>query len=152
LQRNPRAPVAARNGACVARRCHAEHYRDDAAGRLARHAGADAGDAARYHHLADRAQEQLPALAQGCWTARLRAFLDAFWGLLLIVIVIGGIYGGIFTPTEAAAMSAVYAFVIAVFVYRDLSLREVPGVLLASANLCAMLLYIITNAVCCSPS
>ena len=44
-------------------------------------------------------------------------------------------------------MSAVYAFVIAVFVYRDLSLREVPGVLLASANLSAMLLYIITNAV-----
>ena len=71
-----------------------------------------------------------PRLPKASWTARLRAFLDAFWGLLLIVIVIGGI----FTPTEAAAMSVVYAFVIAVFVYRDLSLREVPGVLLASAN------------------
>ena len=89
-----------------------------------------------------------PRVAQGeLERARFKAFLDAFWGLLLIVIVIGGIYGGIFTPTEAAAMSAVYAFVIAVFVYRDLSLREVPGVLLASANLSAMLLYIITNAV-----
>jgi C4-dicarboxylate transporter, DctM subunit len=88
-----------------------------------------------------------PRLPKASWSARLKAFLDAFWGLLLIVIVIGGIYGGIFTPTEAAAMSAVYAFFIAVFVYRDLSLREVPGVLLASANLSAMLLYIITNAV-----
>jgi C4-dicarboxylate transporter DctM subunit len=88
-----------------------------------------------------------PRLPKASWSARLKAFFDAFWGLLLIVIVIGGIYGGIFTPTEAAAMSAVYAFVIAVFVYRDLSLKEVPGVLLASANLSAMLLYIITNAV-----
>ena len=45
---------------------------------------------------------------------------DAFWGLLLIVIILGGIYGGIFTPTEAAAVAAVYAFIIALFVYRDM--------------------------------
>ena len=69
------------------------------------------------------------------------------WGLLLIIVVMGGIYTGIFTPTEAAAMSAVYAFVVAVFVYRDLRLRDVPRVLLHSANMSAMLLYIITNAV-----
>ena len=50
------------------------------------------------------------------------------------------------SPTEAAAMSAVYAFVIAVFVYRDLRIADVPRVLLASANMSAMLLYIITNA------
>ena len=78
---------------------------------------------------------------------RLTSFRDSAWGLLLIVIVIGGIYTGIFTPTEAAAMSAVYAFVIAVFVYKDLRLRDVPRVLLTSANTSAMLLYIITNAV-----
>ena len=51
---------------------------------------------------------------------------DAIWGLLLIVIILGGIYSGVFTPTEAAAVSAVYAFVIAVFVYRDVRLRDVP--------------------------
>ena len=61
--------------------------------------------------------------------------------------MLGGIYAGVFTPTEAAAMSAVYAFVIAVFVYKDMRLRDVPKVLLASANMSAMLLYIITNAV-----
>jgi C4-dicarboxylate transporter DctM subunit len=66
---------------------------------------------------------------------------------MLIVIVIGGIYTGVFTPTEAAAVSAVYAFLIAVFVYKDLKLNEVPRVLLSSANTSAMLLYIITNAV-----
>ena len=52
-----------------------------------------------------------------------------------------------FTPTEAAAISAVYAFVIAVFVYKDMSLKDVPRVLLGSANMSAMILYIITNAV-----
>jgi C4-dicarboxylate transporter DctM subunit len=88
-----------------------------------------------------------PRLPKASWSERIKAFFNAFWGLLLIVIVVGGIYGGIFTPTEAAAMSAVYAFVIAVFVYRDMRLKDVPGVLLASANMSAMLLYIITNAV-----
>src|SRR5690606_9663807 len=43
---------------------------------------------------------------------------DSVWGLMLIVIILGGIYGGVFTPTEAAAVSAVYAFIVAVFVYR----------------------------------
>jgi C4-dicarboxylate transporter DctM subunit len=75
------------------------------------------------------------------------AFRRSIWGLLLIVVVLGGIYSGIFTPTEAAAISAVYAFVIAVFVYRDLKLSDVPRVLLGSANMSAMILYIVTNAV-----
>ncbi|HEY3180873.1 MAG TPA: TRAP transporter large permease subunit [Casimicrobiaceae bacterium] len=81
------------------------------------------------------------------WGERLRAFRESAWGLLLIVVVIGGIYTGIFTPTEAAAMSAVYAFFVAVFIYRDMPLSHVPKVLLDSANMSAMLLYIITNAV-----
>ncbi|MDR0247759.1 MAG: TRAP transporter large permease subunit [Burkholderiales bacterium] len=75
-----------------------------------------------------------------------RSFMDSVWGLMLIVIIMGGIYSGIFTPTEAAAMAAVYAFFISVFIYKDLSLKEIPKVLLASANMSSMLLYIITNA------
>jgi C4-dicarboxylate transporter DctM subunit len=75
------------------------------------------------------------------------SFRESAWGLFLIVVVIGGIYAGIFTPTEAAAMSAVYAFFVSVFIYKDLSLKQVPKVLLDSANLSAMILYIITNAV-----
>ena len=81
------------------------------------------------------------------WTERWQAFRKSFWGLLLIVVVMGGIYSGIFTPTEAAAMSAVYAFAVAIFVYKDLGFRDVPKVLINSANMSAMLLYIITNAV-----
>jgi len=56
---------------------------------------------------------------------------DAGWGLFLIVIILGGIYGGIFTPTEAAAVAAVYAFVIATFVYRDMGPLATSG---ADAN------------------
>ena len=92
-------------------------------------------------------KNKLPRLPRASWRERLIAFRDSIWGLLLIVVVMGGIYTGIFTPTEAAAMSAVYAFIVAVFVYRDLGLKDVPRVLLSSANMSAMLLYIITNAV-----
>ncbi len=88
-----------------------------------------------------------PRMERVSWGGRWRAFRDSVWGLLLIVVVMGGIYTGIFTPTEAAAMSAVYAFLIAVFVYRDLRLPQVGKVLLSSAAMSAMLLYIITNAV-----
>jgi C4-dicarboxylate transporter, DctM subunit len=88
-----------------------------------------------------------PRQPKASWRERLKSFREAIWGLLLIVVVIGGIYTGVFTPTEAAAMSAVYAFFVAVFVYKDMSLKQVPRVLLDSANMSAMLLYIITNAV-----
>jgi C4-dicarboxylate transporter DctM subunit len=88
-----------------------------------------------------------PRQPRATWAQRGKALRESFWGLMLILIVLGGIYSGIFTPTEAAAMSAVYAFIIAVFVYKDLKLSDVPRVLLASANMSAMLLYIITNAV-----
>jgi len=88
-----------------------------------------------------------PRLPKATWAERWRTFRASVWGLLLIIIVIGGIYTGLFTPTEAAAMSAVYAFFVAVFVYKDMTLAKVPKVLLDSANMSAMLLYIITNAV-----
>jgi C4-dicarboxylate transporter, DctM subunit len=88
-----------------------------------------------------------PRQPKASWGERFRTFRKSAWGLMLIVVVMGGIYSGIFTPTEAAAMSAVYSFVVAVFVYKDMGLKDVPKVLLNSANMSAMLLYIITNAV-----
>jgi len=88
-----------------------------------------------------------PRIPRASWAERWKAFRESFWGVALIVIVMGGIYSGLFTPTEAAAMSAVWAFFVAVFVYKDMGLKDVPKTLLASANMSAMLLYIITNAV-----
>ncbi len=61
------------------------------------------------------------------WQEAVDAGLEAGWGLMLIVIILGGIYGGIFTPTEAAAVAAVYAFLIACFVYRDMGPLHVEG-------------------------
>jgi C4-dicarboxylate transporter, DctM subunit len=87
-----------------------------------------------------------PRMPRASWGECFRAFRQSFWGLFLIVMVLGGIYAGLFTPTEAAAMAAVYAFIIAVFVYKELKLTEVPRVLLRAASMSAMILYIVTNA------
>jgi C4-dicarboxylate transporter DctM subunit len=76
----------------------------------------------------------------------LRTGKEALWGLMLIFIIMGGIYAGIFTPTEAAAVSAVYAFVVVVFIYKDLKLDEIPKVLTQSAKLTVTLMFIIANA------
>ena len=75
-----------------------------------------------------------------------KAGRDSLWGLMLIVIILGGIYGGVFTPTEAAAVAAVYAFLIAVFVYRDIGLKDVPRSLLDAGKVTVMLMFIIANA------
>ena len=88
-----------------------------------------------------------PRMRRVGWGERIKALRESFWGVMLIVVLLGGIYAGLFTPTEAAAMSAVYAFIIAVFVYKDMPVSRIPRVLLDSANMSAMLLYIITNAV-----
>ena len=77
---------------------------------------------------------------------RLLKFKEAFWALMLIVLVIGGIYGGIFTPTEAGAASAVYAFIVSVFVYKDLKLKDVYPILVESALTSAMIFFVIANA------
>ncbi len=90
--------------------------------------------------------KKLPRQPKAPWGERLWLFMNAFWGLLLILIVMGGIYGGVFTPTEAAAVAAVYAFITAVFIYRDLKITDVPRVLLDSARVSVMLMFIIANA------
>ncbi len=80
------------------------------------------------------------------WRKLLHGGLRAFWGLLLVVIVVGGIYGGVFTPTEAGAVAAVYSALIALFVHRDMGFRDIPRVMLDSAKMTSMLLFIIACA------
>lgn len=109
----------------------------------------------------------LPAQPWAGWREVYESARDALWGLLLIIIILGGIYGGIFTPTEAAAVSAVYAFIIANFVYRDMGPFKEKGrtgaylilrsmsvfwhtdtkhTLFEAGKLTIMLLFIIANA------
>ena len=89
---------------------------------------------------------KLPRQPKVPWGERFALFREAMWGLLLIVIVLGGIYGGVFTPTEAAAVAAVYAFICAVFIYGDLKWSDVARVLTDSGRVTVMLLFIIANA------
>ena len=77
---------------------------------------------------------------------RWKKFKEAFWALMLIVLIIGGIYGGIFTPTEAAAVSAFYAFFISFFVYKDMKFKDIYKVVLDSAMTTSMIFFIIANA------
>ncbi|MGE8392084.1 TRAP transporter large permease [Pseudomonas sp. BIGb0427] len=91
-------------------------------------------------------KKNLPALPRATFREWLSAARKAVWGLLLMVIILGGIYSGMFTPTEAAAVAAVYSAFIALFVYRDMSFKEAPKVLLESAKLSIMLMFIIANA------
>ncbi len=74
------------------------------------------------------------------------AFLQAGWALLMPVIILGGIYGGIFTPTEASAVAVFYALVIGVFVYREIGVRDLYAILRKSVISSAVIMFIIANA------
>jgi C4-dicarboxylate transporter DctM subunit len=80
------------------------------------------------------------------WSERWRLLWVALPGIFMPVLVLGGIYGGIFTPTEAAAVAVVYALVVGLFVYRDLTFRDIPKVFVRSGVTMAMVLFIITTA------
>jgi C4-dicarboxylate transporter DctM subunit len=91
-------------------------------------------------------KKKLPAMPRATFREWLGTARKAIWGLLLMFIILGGIYSGMFTPTEAAAVAAVYSAFIALFVYKNLTFRETPKVLLDSAKLSIMLMFIIANA------
>ncbi len=76
----------------------------------------------------------------------LTKFKESMWGLALLVIIMGGIYGGVFTPTEAAAVSAVYALFVTVFIYRDLKFSQLPQVFVDASRTTVMLMFIVANA------
>lgn len=91
-------------------------------------------------------KKNLPSMPRATLKEWLSSGRKALWGLLLIVIILGGIYSGMFTPTEAAAVAAVYAGFIALFVYKDITIKQCPNVLLEAAKLTIMLMFIIANA------
>ncbi len=91
-------------------------------------------------------KQNMPRQQRASFKTVVRTFREASWGLMLVVIILGGIYAGIFTPTEAAAVSAIYAFFIAVFVYRDITLHDVPKVLIEASRITVMLMFIIACA------
>lgn len=77
---------------------------------------------------------------------RWAAFKDAFWGILMPVIILGGIYGGIFTPTEAAAVAALYGLLVGFFIYKTLKLKDLMPILKDSVSQTAVVMFIVGTA------
>ena len=90
--------------------------------------------------------KNMPSLPRASLKEILTAGRKAGWGLMLIVIILGGIYSGMFTPTEAAAVAAVYAAFVAIFIYKDMTVRECPKVIIEAGKLSVVLMFIIANA------
>lgn len=90
--------------------------------------------------------KKLPAQPRASFREWFGALRQSLWGLLLIVIILGGIYSGMYTPTEAAAVAAVYSALIALFVYKDMGIKDLPRVMLDSGRMTVMLMFIIANA------
>ena len=91
-------------------------------------------------------KSDLKRLPKATGRQRWIAFKDAFWGLLMPVIILGGIYGGIFTPTEAAAVSAVYGLVIGIFIYKTLKIKQLKKILIDTASTTATVMFITAAA------
>ncbi len=77
---------------------------------------------------------------------RWEAFKDAFWGLLMPVIILGGIYGGIFTPTEAAAVSVFYGLFVGIFIYREIDVKKTIDIMIDSCSTTATVMFITMGA------
>lgn len=91
-------------------------------------------------------KSNLEILPKASGAERWAAFKDAFWGLMMPVIILGGIYGGVFTPTEAAAVSAVYGLIVGAFIYRTIKLKEIYKILVDSASTTATVMLITAAA------
>ncbi len=76
----------------------------------------------------------------------LKSGCSAFWALLMPIIILGGIYSGVFTPTESAALASVYGLIIGLFVYKELKLKQLPKILLSSAETSSIILLLITTS------
>jgi len=91
-------------------------------------------------------RKKIPPLPRPTWKEVKATLADAKWGLGMPIVIIGGIYGGVFTPTEAAAVSAVYAILVALFLYREIGFREFWDVVIQSAGSTAQVMILLAGA------
>lgn len=87
-------------------------------------------------------KHQLAAMERVAWGARMRALLHSFWAMMMPVIILGGLKGGIFTPTEAAVVAAVYALIVSMFVYREMTWGRLYEVFLAAGKTTAVVMFL----------
>ncbi len=91
-------------------------------------------------------KSDLNTLPKASGKERWKAFKDAFWGLMMPVIILGGIYGGIFTPTEAAAVSVIYGLLVGMFIYKQIHLKELYDIIMDSISTTATVMFITAAA------
>ena len=89
----------------------------------------------------------LPSLPKASFKEVLISAKDAIPGFFLLIIIMGGIYGGIFTPTEAAAVAAIYAVLVSLFIYKDITINDLPRVFIDASKTTVMVMFIIANAI-----
>ena len=87
-----------------------------------------------------------PTTKKASWGERGKAFADAFWGFLMPIIILGGIYGGIFTPTEAAAVSVVYGLFVGMVIYREVKFKDLVDIFVESAKTTGGIMLIVACA------
>ena len=87
-------------------------------------------------------KHQLPSMERVEWGARMKALVQSFWAMMMPVIILGGLKGGIFTPTEAAVVAAVYALFVSMFVYRELTWAQLYEVFLAAGKTTAVVMFL----------
>ena len=87
-------------------------------------------------------KHRLPAMARVAWGARMKALVHSFWAMMMPVIILGGLKGGIFTPTEAAVVAAVYALIVSMFVYREMTWARLYEVFLAAGKTTAVVMFL----------
>ncbi len=91
-------------------------------------------------------KEGIPAEGAFSMANFFKTFKDSFWALLTPVIIIGGIYGGIFTPTEAAAVAAVYGIFVGLFIYKELKLKDFPEIIFKAVIGTTLIMFIVGAA------
>ena len=88
----------------------------------------------------------LPLADKTSFLVKIRILKDGILPILMIIIILGGIYGGIFTPTEAASVAVVYGFIVSFFIYKELKIEDIPTVLLNTAALSGVVLLVLATA------
>ena len=88
----------------------------------------------------------LPLAKKESFSTKLRVLKDGILPILMIGIILGGIYGGVFTPTEAASVAVVYGFIVSFFIYKELSIEDIPKVLLNTCSLSGVVLLVLATA------
>lgn len=80
------------------------------------------------------------------WHDAWMAVRQSFWAVLMPIIILGGIYSGVFTPSESAAVSVIYGLIVGLFIYREITFKELPGMILKSARSTALLMYVMISS------